>query len=279
MANDLYYDDEDWSTVEYWEGVAESVVRITAAGFAGSLIGLAKERLHQTQPPHNETPYTSSTSATTSKVLVFEPPNSSTPDITSKKRLSLSKTLPRLPPQLPIQAKSASAAAMTNLPIVWSISFILFTTILESCRLLSPTNVILRMIDSEPIDKYSHIENDTERTPINFHYKVQRTAITSFGDYVLGGTMAGLAGAIGQRRQQRFQQTQLPIASRVPTTRFGLATGFGLGIIVGTFQAAIDVSNIYLREQERQNYELRKQQEQDQHDQAATDLEEVEPPN
>ena len=36
-----------WNTVEYWEDISESIVRITTAGFAGSLIGLAKERSYE----------------------------------------------------------------------------------------------------------------------------------------------------------------------------------------------------------------------------------------
>lgn len=284
MAKDLKHENSsnsiDWNSVEYWEGVAESFLRITAAGFAGSLVGLAKERLYQTQPPVNETVYASSAAAapsTTSKVLVYEPPNYSTAEVVSKQQVSLSKKLPRRPPQLPVRAMtSTSTSAFTNLPIVWSVSCMLFTIILESCRLSSPTNIILQIIESGTTDNTPPEDKDAASTSINFHNEVQRTAITSFGDYALGGTIAGLAGAIGQRQQQRHQLTQLPVASRIPTIRFGLATGFGLGVIAGTFQAAIDVSNLYLREKERQDQEIQERQEQDQDDQAAAKVEKKE---
>jgi single-stranded DNA-binding protein len=276
MPSDLDYRDgnddnssnTDWSSVEYWEGVAESVVRVTAAGFAGSLIGLAKERLYQTQQqsPINETPYSSTT--VTSKVFVYEPPNTSAPAKTLTPNVSLSKRFPRRPPQLPIQATtSAATSAMTNLPIVWSISCMLFTIILESCRLSSPTNVVLQLLNTETAPTSSFSERDVP-TRIEFQHQVQRTAITSFGDYALGGTIAGLAGAIGQRKHQH-QKAIIPIANRIPTARFGLATGFGLGIIAGTFQAAIDVSNLYLKERERRDNE--KRQEQNQDDQVVTE--------
>lgn len=268
-GNDDNNSNTDWSSVEYWEGVAESVVRVTAAGFAGSLIGLAKERLYQTQQqsPINETPYSSTT--VTSKVLVYEPPNTSTPVNTLKPNGSLSKRLPRRPPQLPIQATTSSAtSAMANLPIVWSISCMLFTIILESCRVSSPTNVVLQLLNTETTPTSSPAVEHDVPTRIEFQNQVQRTAITSFGDYALGGTIAGLAGAIGQRRHQH-QKAIIPIANRIPTARFGIATGFGLGVIAGTFQAAIDVSNLYLQERERRDNEIRQEQNQD--DQVVTD--------
>jgi hypothetical protein len=71
----------------------------------------------------------------------------------------------------------------------------------------------------------------------------------------LGGTIAGLAGAVGQRQQIRLRQALSPSVHRptIPSVRFGLATGFGLGIIAGTLQAAIDVGNMYVeRERERE---------------------------
>lgn len=263
-SNDDKNSNTDWSSVEYWEGVAESVVRVTAAGFAGSLIGLAKERLYQTQ--QSSTPYSSTT--VTSKVFVYEPPNTSTPAKILKPNVSLSKTLPRRPPQLPIQATtSAATSAMTNLPIVWSISCMLFTIILESCRISSPTNAALQLLNTETTPTSSPAEHDIPAR-IEFQHQIQCTAITSFGDYTLGGTIAGLAGAIGQRRHQH-QKATIPIANRIPTARFGLATGFGLGVIAGTFQAAIDVSNLYLKEQERRDNEIRQEQNQD--DQVVTD--------
>ena len=246
-------DDENWSTVEYWEGVAEAAVRITVAGFAGSLIGLAKERLYQTQPQLNETPFTTSSTSVTSKVLVYEAPTTSSPVTASKQ---ISKGLPRRPPRLPIRATTSGS---TNLPIVWSISCMLFTIILESCRLSSPTNSMLQIVDSEINRTSSSDDNDRAITTprIDFQNKIQRTAIVSLGDYTLGGTIAGLAGVVGQRRQI----AQFPIASRLPSLGFGLATGFTLGIIAGTFQAAIDVVDLYLKEEERQANERRKQEE------------------
>jgi hypothetical protein len=276
MTTDSDHENDDinanWSTVEYWEGVAESVVRITAAGFAGSLIGLAKERLYETHPPPNETPFTSTT---TSKVIVLEQPlKNLSPAAVSKQPVSISKKLPRRPPQVPIPPmKSASTSALANLPIVWSVSCMLFATILESCRLSSPTNSILQIIDTSSIGNSFLNEKDSDPTRTNFEHEVQRTAITSFGDYTLGGTIAGFAGVIGQRRQQYLQQGQVLTSSRIPTTRFGLATGFGLGIIAGTFQAAIDVSNLYLKEKERMEYEAQKGHDDNQPDPTTADVE------
>ena len=114
-------------------------------------------------------------------------------------------------------------------------------------------------MDSEINRTSSSDDNDRAITTprIDFQNKIQRTAIVSLGDYTLGGTIAGLAGVVGQRRQK----AQFPIASRLPSLGFGLATGFTLGIIAGTFQAAIDVVDLYLKEEERQANERRKQEE------------------
>jgi hypothetical protein len=276
-------DDENlstWSTVEYWEGVAESVVRVTAAGFAGSLIGLAKERLHQ--PVETIIPSSSS-----SKVLVYEQSGNAQKSVTTRRTL----TLPRRPPQIHMST-SIKSTSMTNLPIMWSISCMLFTIILESSRLASPTNIIYKIIDTTKQQQPSttmrsdesnfesvHDDNTDEmKQRKQFQNLMLRTACVSFGDYTIGGTIAGLAGVVGQQYRQRLLQQQSPILpviqNRIPTIRFGLATGLGLGIVAGTIQAIIDACNLYL-EKERQEEILRKQQQETAKDELV-DGEEVE---
>jgi hypothetical protein len=245
-----------WSTVDYWEGVAESVVRVTAAGFAGSLIGLAKERLYQ--PVETLIP-------TSSKVLVYEQQqlqHQATSTINTNSRRS-TVTLPRRPPQMHTTIKTTN---MTNLPIMWSISCMLFTIILESSRLASPTNILFQIIGSQQQQLTTTVrtdptmENDVTKQRVQpFQNLLLRTGATSFGDYMIGGTIAGLAGVIGQQRQRQQQLSTHTINNRIPTIRFGLATGFGLGVIAGTIQAVIDVSNLYL-EKVRQDDLERKQE-------------------
>jgi hypothetical protein len=197
------------SSTAYWEAVAESCVRVTLAGFAGSLVGLAKERQQQQQQPV--------------EVLEAHP---QTP-----KRRNHARSRPRRPPRIAIKA-----AASTNLPLSWSVSCMLFAVVLESCRRASPTDILWGLATTS--ESSSRGSDSDSRS---FDYLVQRKAFTSIGDYTLGGTAAGLAGALGQRRQ---------ISRNRPVTRFGLATGLGLGLLAGTLQAAIDVGNLYLEQEQ-----------------------------
>jgi hypothetical protein len=219
--------DDTWNTVEYWEGVAESVVRVTTAGFAGSLIGLAKERYQQngigSGAPH----------AGFSKVVVQE------------NIVTTATSLPRRPPQIPMKAVAA-----TNLPIMWSVSFMLFAIILESSRLASPTSKVFELADTVGTGTLADLVQNDE----TLHERVRRQAMISFGDYTFGGTVAGLAGTLAQRRHLLMNQ------SRPTTIRFGLATGFALGVFAGTLQAAIDVGNIYLEKERSEEVQQRAQE-------------------
>lgn len=206
-SNHLIRSSTGVGSTNYWEAVAESCVRVTMAGFAGSLVGLANERQQQS----------------------VEVPVEEVQSEASQRRHGV-RSRPRRPPRLPI--KSAS----TNLPLTWSVSCMLFAVVLESCRRASPTDILWELASENEAssDNYSETEK--------FNEHVKRRALTSIVDYTLGGTAAGLAGALGQRRR---------ILRNRSATRFGLVTGFGLGLLAGTLQAAIDVGNLYL-ERERQ---------------------------
>lgn len=89
-----------WNSNEYnWEEMAESCVRVTMAGFAGSLVGLAKEQHRQPL-----------------EVVAAPLPL----------QRSNARSRPRRPPRLPMKTAS------TNLPMTWSLSCMLFAVVLES---------------------------------------------------------------------------------------------------------------------------------------------------
>lgn len=213
------------SGADIWEAAAESSVRVTLAGFAGSLIGLAKERQqHQQYPPHQSS---------------FD---TITPEQEHKQRRShtASHGRPRRPPLIPIKTAS------TNLPIMWSISCMMFVVVLESCRWASPTGLLWQKLEMS-----SAVPSNGEKENLgatDFSHTVARQACTSLCDYAIGGAAAGLAGAVGQRKKY---PSSLPPMSSLPSIRSGLATGLGLGLLAGIVQAAIDVGNMYLLENEQ----------------------------
>lgn len=206
------------SSTAYWEAMAESCVRVTMAGFAGSLVGLAKERQQQL-------------------IEVLDAPH--------QRLRHNAKSRPRRPPRLPIKTAS------TNLPMTWSLSCMLFAAVLESCRRASPTDYMWEIVavGSESSN------NGKETESLSFAERSKRKALTSIGDYTIGGAAAGLAGAVGQQKQRSRNSR--------PATRFGLATGLGLGLLAGTIQAAIDVGNLFLEREQAEEYERRRVQEEE----------------
>jgi hypothetical protein len=168
--------DNSWNTVEYWEGVAESVVRVTTAGCCGSMIGLAKER--QAASIFPEVP---STNAASFKIIA---------------PAAKSTTLPRRPPTMAFSAPSRTAPKASNLPMLWSIRCMLLVTILETSRSISPTRHVFEWVVAQSPSRIPpHLRDD----------EWVRPAVLALGDYTLGGAVAGLAGSIASRqRSLRF---------------------------------------------------------------------------
>jgi hypothetical protein len=207
------------TSLEYWEAVAESCVRITLAGFAGSLIGLAKER----QGHSHTIPNAAET------LVQFQQQRNTAQGI----RGGGGGYRPRRPPPVPIKTAS------TNLPMTWSLSCMLFAAVLESSRRASPADLLWKLTaaDNDSLIK----PTDSDR----FREQAFRQAIVSIGDYSIGGAAAGLAGAVGQNRHL--------LTNRSLAIRSGLLTGLGLGLLAGAIQAAIDIGNLLLlREQDHE---------------------------
>jgi hypothetical protein len=131
----------------------------------------------------------------------------------------------------------------------------LFAFIMESCRLLSPTTVLYNALTKN--------DSENQATDISFDDQVRQTGFASLGDYTLGGIVAGLAGALSKRSPPELSaeaRLQLPStilkSGRRPLVAWGLTMGLGLGLLAGTFQAAVDVGSLYLeRESARQTTE------------------------
>ena len=199
------------------EDTLESLVRITLAGFGGSVVGRAQQR----QQAGMATSSAASTSTSTSS--------------NNRRR--------QRPPMAAAQVNQINI--LGNQPRTWALSCMIFAIILETTRRSSPTTVLLQSVSSMDEDSVKH------------------TAITAVGDYTLGGTAAGLVGALAGWTQKArttlsANAMQLPAsilsskAGRRPLILWGLGAGMSLGFVAGIFQAGVDVGNIYLKREQEQ---------------------------
>jgi hypothetical protein len=194
-----------------WKRLSETCVRVTAAGFFGSLVGLSREYRDQ------------------AVVEVMTP----------RPR--------RGPPRAAIRPLSH------KLPLSWAISCMTFAAVLESCRWSSPVGWMLEYYDS----MHNHTPPDDELREKEQHQdnpslekQMVTVAITSIGDYAIGGLVAGLAGAVGHERQiVQLYNTGGVTVVRPKMKLFGMIMGITLGMIAGCAQAAYDVVELYANRQ------------------------------
>lgn len=141
-----------------------------------------------------------------------------------------------------------------NQPRTWALSCMIFALILETSRRSSPTTVLLDSIRST---RRSDKDDDS------WNGRVQDTAMKAVGDYTIGGTLAGLVGALAgwtekARTTLSARAMQVPSnilaskAGRRPFIIWGLGAGMSLGLVAGVFQAGIDVGNMYLQDEQEQ---------------------------
>lgn len=160
-------------------------------------------------------------------------------------RPSMLSSAYKIPPQ-----KSSPLVKLlprTNLPSTWGLACTLFALILETSRRVSPTNIFLSTMEGYP-------------TELPTAKNVQRTVLTTVGDYVVGGSVAGIAGAIAARRRTANIAFPLPPAVRSNSAFlfWGFGAGMALGLIAGVLDASVAVGNIYLEQEERRKYATNK---------------------
>lgn len=142
-----------------------------------------------------------------------------------------------------------------NLPMTWAVSGMLFVLVLESCRVASPTTVLW----DYAVNKHDKDKSDSSHGTASKNNEYYKTAAVALGDYMLGGSVAGMAGAAAATRSSTMRR---PLV-------WGLGTGLLLGGLAGLLQAGINLSNLYLLQQQQAQQKL--QQEEPQREQQMND--------
>ena len=145
----------------------------------------------------------------------------------------------RVSPAKTALARRKRGKMMSNLPLTWALSCMAFCTIIETCRLTSPSTMIVRAL--EPSTGF----------PSNSLGTNLSQPITTISDYTIGGACAGIAGSFGRNTLLR---KRLPVAMFRGSQRFfGLVPGIALGIIAGGVQAGLDYGVQYFEIAARQS--------------------------
>lgn len=271
----------------------EALVRVTAAGFAGALVGLSRQnaaagaKLFQRSVLHNS--------------------NNAAKQIGGKRKLP------------PTAAKSLrSTQSETNLPLQWAASFGAFVSILETSRFWSPSTIAINHYYDENNDDTNLAEeklsvgyddastqkqqqqpttDKTQDAPLSLESRdslsvvvlsvseQQRKSLATIMDYTLGGAVAGLAGGSTKTRppptSSSTSQLQLPSAILKSGRKSILLSGIGTGVILGFFagvcQAGLEIAEDYaqaevalqdeeaalLKQQRREEHELQQKKEEE----------------
>jgi hypothetical protein len=202
---------------ELLEQAVESVVRITLAGFGGSMIGLSQERRLESLR------------------------------VVSGAAAAAAARRKRAP----------VAAPLSNLPVTWAISCMSFCILLETCRNVSPTSWLLNQFlivdddvntggqpEQDPLQQQQQERGWPYPTLTGLSRKNTKSTVRTVGDFTIGGAIAGMVGSFGRNAHLRHR---LPSAVfKGPQRFFGLVPGVTLGFAAGLLQASIDIGERYL---------------------------------
>jgi hypothetical protein len=198
------------TTVTDVQNVLESIARITLAGCGGSIVGLSLEKRLE------------SMRVRTAAGLSAAARRKRAPSVRNSTLLLPSSSM--------------------RLPMSWSISCMVFCSIIEASRLTSPSTILLRTMGFYSSDDNDNNNNNTDDSLIGVSWK-QRSPPKSYNitvaDYTIGGLLAGLAGSLSRKfhlNGSSMLSTRIPSPGRY----FGVGAGLGLGLMAGCIQAATD---------------------------------------
>jgi hypothetical protein len=152
--------------------------------------------------------------------------------LSQEKRLEAIRVVTGAASAAAARRRRSLSTQISNLPLTWAISCMAFCVIIETSRLTSPTSRILNQWRIT-----GRNDNETEVGDENDDDSMVR-ALTTMGDFTLGGAVAGIAGSFGRNTHLR---QRLPSAMfKGPRRFFGLVPGLALGLAAGILQASAD---------------------------------------
>ena len=240
-----------------YETIAESFARITFAGLAGSMNGLALEKRQQQQQQQQNQESHNTTRSIPGRGRPPIPIHRGRPDWA--KNVSAAT------------ASSAASGTQSNLPITWALSCMVFVGVLESFRVTSPTSKLYDSFFESNYEQQLTVTGQNDDTGStgssieSFEHRLRHTAIVSIGDYTMGGAVAGLAGAVSRIRNPASLSSLSEGAIRRRPSAFllwGCVVGIGFGMIAGILQASIEIGKLYVEHEQNERQQQRIQQHQ-----------------
>jgi len=253
--DDTTADNIDNNDAPSLESLFESLVKVTLAGFGGSLVGLAHRHYLQQQQQIDHFPAADDhrhqqqqTRKKDSKQRRFRigPPRNveaaaTTTTTSHGARIVVGRSS--------AAAAARSSTAVSGIPVKWAISCMFFALILETSRTASPATRIVDAVLRQG-DEDSNIGRNPPLTPSHDASSttqlLKRRALISTGDYAIGGTVAGFAGALALARNTRPSSYS---ATRPGLVLWGVGVGMTLGLLAGTVQAGADVGGLWATQQ------------------------------
>ncbi|CAJ1930257.1 unnamed protein product [Cylindrotheca closterium] len=146
-----------------------------------------------------------------------------------KRRLETMRVLTGAAATAAARRRRSPMTSQLNMPWTMALSCMAFCGVVETCRLTSPSSIVLQSLESRKMEPFGKSE-------------ASRSAAITISDFTIGGAVAGIAGSFGKTSQKR-----IPVAALRGSGRFfGFGPGLALGMIAGAFQAAADYSINYL---------------------------------
>ncbi|CAB9503309.1 expressed unknown protein [Seminavis robusta] len=244
-TNDTNSNNNNWADVvdlqkkndddKYYDQIIYSVVKITFAGFAGALVGLSRQNQH-------------------AGAKIFQ-------------RAVVKGKMTRAPPKLKTVAPQGEDA---NIPFMWATSFIVFVSILETSRFWSPTTMMMDLYQhninydqqqEQPQQQQAEsVSDNSNLSSLSLSSHHNQKYLATISDYTLGGSVAGLAGAMSKRQpltgSSSTSRLELPSAilktGRRSILLSGVGTGIALGFFAGVCQAGLDYMEDQVRSMEEQ---------------------------
>ena len=181
------------------EDVMESMTRITFCGLGGTIVGLSLEKRLESM-----------------KITTAE-------GVAAAARRKRGKTVSSHQQSFPLSA-------------TWAVSCMVFCSIIEVSRLVSPSTWVVKQLEAAQGTSWN-ISKDGETSK-------STAAAISVADYSIGGAIAGVVCSFGRQMYSRNAVVKM----HSPRRFSGLLPGLAIGVAAGTIQSAIDYGTDLLRE-------------------------------